>query len=178
MRPLVMDFQNDPRVYNITDEYMFGPSILVAPVTAAGVTSRSVYLPSGLWYDFWTGQAIPGGQTISAAAPYDHIPLYVKAGSILPLGPANAQYAAQAVNPTEIRVYPGADGRFTSYSDSGDTYAYAQGAFQNIPPQLQQQRQHPDDRQRERQLPGHADHAEPARRVRPPAVRRRHRGDA
>jgi alpha-D-xyloside xylohydrolase len=133
MRPLVMDFQNDPNVYNITDEYMFGPSILVAPVTAAGVTSRSVYLPSGLWYDFWTGQAVSGGQTISAAAPYDHIPLYVRAGSVIPLGPANAQYAAQAVNPTEIRVYPGADGRFTSYSDSGDTYAYTQGAFQNIP---------------------------------------------
>jgi alpha-D-xyloside xylohydrolase len=133
MRPLVMDFQNDPRVYSITDEYMFGPSILVAPVTAAGVTARNVYLPGGLWYDFWTGRPVSGGQTISAAAPYDHIPLYVRAGSIIPMGPANAQYAAQAVNPTEIRVYPGADGRFTFYGDAGDSYAYTSGAFQNIP---------------------------------------------
>jgi alpha-D-xyloside xylohydrolase len=133
MRPLVMDFQNDPSVYNITDEYMFGPSILVAPVVAAGATSRAIYLPRGLWYDFWTGRPVSGGQTITAPAPYDHIPLYVRAGSILPMGPANAQYAAQAVNPTEIRVYPGADGRFSLYSDSGDTYAYTTGAFEDVP---------------------------------------------
>jgi alpha-D-xyloside xylohydrolase len=133
MRPLVMDFQNDPKVYGITDEYMYGPSILVAPVDTAGATSRSVYLPGGLWYDFWTGQSLQGGQTITAAAPYDHIPLYVKAGSILPLGPANAQYAAQAVNPTEIRVYPGADGALNLYSDSGDSYAYTQGTSETIP---------------------------------------------
>jgi alpha-D-xyloside xylohydrolase len=133
MRPLVMDFQSDPKVYSIKDEYMFGPSILVAPVTAAGVTSRSVYLPSGLWYDFWTGQQVTGGQTITAAAPYDHIPLYVKAGSIIPMGAANSQYASQAATPTEIRVYPGADGKATFYADSGDTNAYTTGAFQNIP---------------------------------------------
>lgn len=133
MRPLVMDFRRDPRVYDITDEYMFGPSILVAPVTGAGLTSRSVYLPRGLWYDFWTGRPVTGGRTIAAAAPYDRIPLFVRAGSIIPMGPANAQYAAQAVDPTEIRVYPGADGRFTLYSDSGDSYAYARGAFEQIP---------------------------------------------
>ena len=133
MRPLVMDFQHDARVYDITDEYMFGPSILVAPVTAAGVTSRPVYLPAGLWYDFWTGRPVAGGQTITAAAPYDHIPLYVRAGSVIPMGPADAQYAAQAVNPTEIRVYPGADGQTSLYSDAGDSYAYTAGASQTIP---------------------------------------------
>ena len=133
MRPLVMDFPADTNVYNLTDEYMFGPSLLVAPVTAAGATSRPVYLPAGLWYDFWTGRPVTGGQTITAAAPYDHIPVYVRAGSVLPLGPANAQYAAQAVQPNEIRVYPGADGRLNLYSDAGDTYAYAAGASQTIP---------------------------------------------
>jgi alpha-D-xyloside xylohydrolase len=133
MRPLVMDFPSDTNVYDLTDEYMFGPSLLVAPVTAAGVTSRPVYLPAGLWYDFWTGRPVTGGQTITAAAPYDHIPVYVRAGSVLPLGPASAQYAAQAVQPNEIRVYPGAAGRLALYSDAGDTYAYTTGAAQTIP---------------------------------------------
>lgn len=133
MRPLVMDFQNDPNVYPITDEYMFGPSLLVAPVTTAGAATRQVYLPRGLWYDFWTGRPVQGGQMITAAAPYDHIPVYVRAGSVIPMGPKDAQYAAQAVNPAEIRVYPGADGRFTLYSDAGDGYGYEQGAFERIP---------------------------------------------
>jgi hypothetical protein len=128
-----MDFPTDTNVYDLTDEYMFGPSLLVAPVTSAGVTSRPVYLPAGLWYDFWTGRPVTGGQTITAAAPYDHIPVYVRAGSALPMGPASAQYAAQAVQPNEIRVYPGADGQLTLYSDAGDTYAYTTGAAQSIP---------------------------------------------
>lgn len=133
MRPLVMDFPNDHHVYNLTDEYMFGPSFLVAPVTRAGATSRPVYLPSGLWYDFWTGTPVTGGQTITAAAPYDHIPLYVRAGSVIPMGAADSQYAAQAAAPTEIRVYPGANGGFKLYSDAGDGYGYTTGASQTIP---------------------------------------------
>lgn len=133
MRPLVMDYRNDPAVYHISDEYMFGPSLLIAPVTAAGVQSRQVYLPHGLWYDFWTGRPVEGGQTITAPAPYDHIPVYVRAGSVLPLGSATAQYAAQAVSPTEIRVYPGANGQFTLYSDAGDGDGYTHGAFERIP---------------------------------------------
>ena len=87
MRALFMDFPNDPHVADIRDEYMFGPAFLVAPVTEQGATSRSVYLPAGCdWYNYWTNERIKGGQTITAAAPIDTIPLFVRAGSIVPLG--------------------------------------------------------------------------------------------
>ena len=85
MRGLVMDFPNDTKVFDIKDQYMFGPSILVAPVTDAAVTKRNVYLPNGTkWINFWTGETIEGGKTISASAPLDKLPLFIKAGSIVP----------------------------------------------------------------------------------------------
>jgi alpha-D-xyloside xylohydrolase len=101
----------------------------------AGKTqSRAVYLPAGTkWYDFWTGQEHDGGQTITADAPLDRIPLYVRAGSVLPMGP-KLQYADEhPADPIELRVYPGTDGAFTLYEDQGDTYAYEKGAFATIP---------------------------------------------
>jgi len=132
MRPLVFDFQDDTKGYGIKDQFMFGPALLVNPVTAMGATSRSVYLPAGTWYDFWTGATAMGGATATAAAPLSQIPLYVRAGSILPLGPM-IQYATQSADPMEIRVYKGANGSFTLYEDENDTYNYEKGQYAQIP---------------------------------------------
>jgi alpha-D-xyloside xylohydrolase len=137
-RPLVMDWRNDPLTWNIGDQFMFGPALLVNPVTEAKATERRVYLPKDalkdtLWYDFWTGQTIEGGTHIQAAAPLNRIPLYVRAGSILPLGPEE-QYAGEKVDgPIELRIYPGANGSFNLYQDEGDTYNYEKGQHAVIP---------------------------------------------
>jgi alpha-D-xyloside xylohydrolase len=125
-----MDFGDDPKVANIGDEYMFGPALLVAPVVEQGMTSRQVYLPAGTdWYNFWTNERVKGGQTITVAAPIDTLPLFVRAGSILPMGvPVESTNETQALS--EVRVYPGADGSFDLYSDDGTTYAYERGEMQ------------------------------------------------
>ena len=127
MRALFMDFPGDVEAAAQTDEYMFGPAILVAPVTDQGATSRKVYLPAGTdWYNYWTNERLHGGQTISVDAPIDTLPLFVRAGSILPIGvPVRNTSEAQAI--AKIRVYPGADGAFTLYQDDGKTYAYEKG---------------------------------------------------
>jgi alpha-D-xyloside xylohydrolase len=127
MRALWMDFPSDPKVKPIGNEYMFGPAFLVAPVTEQGQTRRPVYLPAGSdWYDWWTGQKLTGGQTIDAAAPIDRIPLYVRAGSIVPIG-AQVPSTATAQTLERIRVYPGRDTSFTLYDDDGTTNAYKAG---------------------------------------------------
>jgi alpha-D-xyloside xylohydrolase len=112
---------------------MFGPALMACPVTTAGATNRSVYLPAGTtWYDFWAGQTNAGGQTVSTAATIGIMPIFVRAGSILPYGP-DVQYATQSVDPIEIRVYRGANGSFTLYEDEGDNYNYETGAYATIP---------------------------------------------
>jgi len=128
MRALPLDFPNDPKVVDVRDEYMFGPAFLVAPVTEQGATSREVYLPAGTdWYNYWTSERVKGGQTITVAAPIDTIPLFVRAGSILPMGaPVESTHQTQAIE--KVRVYPGADAAFTLFSDDGTTYAYEKGA--------------------------------------------------
>jgi alpha-D-xyloside xylohydrolase len=130
MRGLFMDFGDDPKVANIGDEYMFGPALLIAPVVEQGRTSREVYLPAGTdWYNFWTNERLHGGQSITASAPIDTLPIFVRAGSILPLGaPVLSTDEKQAI--AQVRVYPGADGEFTLYSDDGQTYAYESGKDQ------------------------------------------------
>jgi alpha-D-xyloside xylohydrolase len=134
MRGLAMDFGNDPHVFNISDQYMFGPALMVCPVTAAKVTYRNVYLPMGAdWYDFWTGRKYSGGQTIPAPTPMDKMPLFVKAGVILPIGP-EIQYAAEKPEgPVELRIYPGADGTFNLYEDENDNYNYESGKYAITP---------------------------------------------
>ncbi|HEX3942357.1 MAG TPA: TIM-barrel domain-containing protein [Acidobacteriaceae bacterium] len=134
MRPLVMDWRTDEKVWNIGDQFMFGPSILVNPVTEEDATSRWLYLPpAAAWYDFWTGKKLTGDQRIEADAPLDRIPLYVKAGSILPLGP-EVEYAGEKPDaPLDLRVYRGADGSFNLYEDAGDTYDYEKGQHSLIP---------------------------------------------
>ncbi len=129
MRGLFLDFGADPNVADLGDEYMFGPALLVAPVTEQGATTRSVYLPAGAdWYNFWTNERLHGGQRLTVAAPIDTIPVFVRAGSILPLGTA-VESTADPQKIAEVRVYPGADGRFTLYDDDGTTYGYERGAF-------------------------------------------------
>jgi len=133
MRPLVMDFRNDVRAQNVGDAFLFGPGLLVNPVTEPGATTRHLYLPEAKWYDFWTGATLQGGRAIEAAAPIARIPLFVRAGSILPLGP-DVEYAAEkAADPLEIRVYRGADGSFILYEDENDGYAYEKGVYATIP---------------------------------------------
>jgi alpha-D-xyloside xylohydrolase len=133
MRPLVMDFRSDVRAQNIADQFLFGPALMVNPVTEPQASSRHVYLPAAGWYDFWTGKLVKGGQSIEASAPIERIPLFVRAGSILPLGP-DIEYASEkSADPLEIRVYRGADGNFTLYEDEGDTYNYEKGAHSTIP---------------------------------------------
>lgn len=148
MRALVMDYAEDTCTHNLNDEYLFGKSILVAPVVNAMyvtkkdktgiedyslVKTKSVYLPKGTdWFDFWTGKKFKGGQTIEKDAPIDIVPLFVKAGSILPIGP-KVQYAQEKKwDNLEIRIYPGSNGTFTLYEDENDGYNYEKGAFSTI----------------------------------------------
>jgi len=133
MRPLVMDFRTDVRAANIANQFMYGPAILVNPVTEPGATSRSVYLPPARWYDFWSGSSSEGGKRIEAEAPLDRLPLYIRAGSILPLGPQVEWSTEKAADPIELRVYAGADGNFTLYEDENDNYDYEKGAHAEIP---------------------------------------------
>jgi alpha-D-xyloside xylohydrolase len=130
MRALAFDFRSDPKALAQTDEYMFGKALLVAPVVEQGATSRNVYLPGKApWFDFWTGQRLAAGQSVQAPAPLDRIPVYARAGSIIPLGPVKAYADARPDGPIEVRVYPGADGRFALYDDSGDGFGYKRGEY-------------------------------------------------
>lgn len=134
MRALPMDFPNDTSLRGISDQYLFGPALMVSPITTPGATSREVRLPAGTtWLDFWTGESHTGGQTITTSASLDRIPLHVRAGSIIPIGP-DQQWTGQITGaPVELRVYRGADGNFTLYDDAGDSYAYENGERALVP---------------------------------------------
>jgi alpha-D-xyloside xylohydrolase len=128
MRALAMDFRTDTRALNIGDQFMFGPALLVNPVMEPGATSRRVYLPAAKWYDFWTGRDAGGGGMLETPAPLDRIPLFVRGGSIVPMGP-DLEYAAEKpADPVELRVYPGANSSFTLYEDENDNYNYERGS--------------------------------------------------
>lgn len=152
MRALVMDFPNDKKALDINDEYMFGKALLVSPVTEAMymqsksvgnrtektedfsvVKSKETYLPAGTpWFDFWTGEKFIGGSKVIKETPLDILPLYVKAGSIIPFGP-EVQYATEKKwDNLEIRIYPGANGKFVLYEDENDSYNYEKGAYSTI----------------------------------------------
>ncbi|HOO85145.1 MAG TPA: glycoside hydrolase family 31 protein, partial [Prolixibacteraceae bacterium] len=128
-----MDFANDAEAVKQAYEFMFGKAFLVAPITEAGSIQREVYLPKAVdWYNFYTGERFSGGQTVKVEAPIDQIPLFVKAGSIMPLGPV-VQYSDQDSNETlEICIYEGANGEFTLYEDEGDNYNYEDGKYSEI----------------------------------------------
>jgi alpha-D-xyloside xylohydrolase len=163
MRGLPMDFPADTDARNISDQFMFGPAFLVNPVlramyhwevvpaAAAGMRdqgipirgkmksdstlkSRDVYLPKAAgWYDFWTGKKLDGGQKIKADAPIDEMPLFVKAGSIIPMGPFIQYSDEKPADPIELRIYPGADAEFVLYEDENDNYNYEKGVYATIP---------------------------------------------
>jgi alpha-D-xyloside xylohydrolase len=147
-----MYFPEDKNALDINDEYMFGKSLLVNPVTEpmyikktgegrdaiatedfSTVKTKEVYLPAGTdWFDFWTGEKLSGGEKIKKETPFDIIPLYLKAGSILPFGP-EVQYAEEKKwDDLEIRIYPGADGKFVLYEDENDNYNYEKGVYSTI----------------------------------------------
>ena len=140
LRHLWLEAPKDSKVLDIDDEFMFGQAFLVAPVLEDGVgenrtVQRQVYLPQGsTWFDFWTGESFAGGRTVTKAAPIDIIPVYVKAGSIVPMTTEKVQYSTEKKwTKLELRVYPGADGTFTLYEDEFDNYNYEKGAYSEIP---------------------------------------------
>jgi alpha-D-xyloside xylohydrolase len=134
LRGLPMDFPEDLNVRTVKDEYLFGRAFLVAPVHRFQARTRPVYLPAGAgWYDFHTGRKVEGGTTVEAAAPLARMPLYVRAGSVVPVGP-DVQYAAEKPGaPLTLLVFTGADGSFDYYEDDGVTYGYERGEFARIP---------------------------------------------
>jgi alpha-D-xyloside xylohydrolase len=145
-RHLAFDFREDGAVHDIADQFMFGPSLLVCPVTEpmyyeSGSTplsgtakAREVYLPAGTgWYDFWTGKRYDGGQTVFADAPLEKIPVFVPSGSVLPMGPVIQHTGEGTDEPWEVRVYPGSDTTFELYEDAGDGYEYEDGNYATTP---------------------------------------------
>ena len=166
MRPLFSDFASDKKVWNMTDEFMFGRSILACPIVDPQYTEEKIirtnamtgwdrkevnsekgivnsdftatktavkYLPKGAtWYDFWTNKSYKGGQNLTIETTLDRVPMFVRAGSILPLGPEMQYVGEKAWDNLEIRVYPGANGTFTLYEDEGDTYNYEKGQYATI----------------------------------------------
>jgi len=168
MRPLFADFASDKKVWNMTDEFMFGRSILACPIVNPQYTEEKIirtnemtgwdrqevrsegvksdkldftqtktatkYLPKGTtWYDFWTGKAYKGGQNVALQTSFDRVPMFVRAGSILPLGPEMQYVGEKSWDNLEVRVYPGANGSFTLYEDEGDSYHYEKGVYSIIP---------------------------------------------
>ncbi len=168
MRPLFADFASDKKVWNMTDEFMFGRSILACPIVNPQYTEEKIirtnemtgwdrqevrsegvksdkldftqtktatkYLPKGAtWYDFWTGKAYKGGQNVTLQTSFDRVPMFVRAGSILPLGPEMQYVGEKSWDNLEVRIYPGANGSFTLYEDEGDSYHYEKGVYSTIP---------------------------------------------
>lgn len=134
LRPLVFDFRHEPKALEESHTYMFGRALHVAPVLAEGVTSWPVYLPEnpGGWYDFWTGEHREGGKTYDVPAPVDRLPLHVKAGTILPMGPVMQSTAEVTDEEIDLHVFPGQDGHFTLYEDAGLDYGYEKGRYSLI----------------------------------------------
>ncbi|GGX79775.1 alpha-xylosidase [Pseudoduganella dura] len=134
MRGLVMDFPADAGSKDVKDEFLFGHAFLVAPVSEYGARERKVYLPKGAqWYDYHTGERLQGGRTVTAQAPETRMPLFVKAGSIVPMGPVTQYVDEKPDAPVTLKVYTGADGQFSFYEDDGVSEDYQRGKYSRIP---------------------------------------------
>jgi len=134
MRALVMDFNEDPKVYDIADQYMYGNAFMVCPVTEYNAKTRNVYLPANtMWYDFHTGRSYKGGVNVQADCASLQLPLYVKAGSIVPYGPEIQYTSEKPADPITLKIYEGANGEYELYEDEGDSYRYEQNAWSRIP---------------------------------------------
>ncbi len=132
MRALWLHYPDDPKAVAREDEYLWGRDVLVAPVVEKGATSRQVYLPAGTWYDFWTGERLDGGREISRNVDLQVMPLYVRAGSILPLGPVKQFVHQESDEPVTISIYPGADASFLLYEDDGRSFDYRRGEWMGV----------------------------------------------
>jgi alpha-glucosidase/alpha-D-xyloside xylohydrolase len=132
MQALWLQFPDDPRSVECQDQYMWGKSLLVAPVLEKGATVRRVYLPAGNWYDFWTGDRVEGGREINRSVDLETMPLYVRAGSILPLGPVKQFVDEKVDGPLSISIYPGANASFLLYEDDGRSFNYRKGDWMGI----------------------------------------------
>jgi alpha-glucosidase/alpha-D-xyloside xylohydrolase len=132
MRALWLHFPDDSAAVARGDEYLWGRDMLIAPVTEKGATSRALYLPRAVWYDFWTDEQAEGGREIARQVDLQTMPIYVRAGAILPLGPVKQHTAEQVDAPLELRIYPGADGAFTLYEDDGRSFDYRKGEWMGI----------------------------------------------
>ena len=132
MRGLPMDYPEDPAVRDLSDQWLLGPALMPCPVSEYKARSREVYFPEGGWYDFYTGEYLKGGQSRTVAAPYERMPLYVRAGSIVPVGPAIEWTSQETDGKLLILVYAGADAQFTLYEDDGLSYDYEKGAYSTI----------------------------------------------
>ena len=133
MRGLPMDFPADPEVRDLSDQWLFGPAFMACPVYEYKARSRSIYFPMGLWYDFYTGKPMVGGKRFTMPAPYERMPLYVREGSIVPIGPEMEWSGEKIADDILLAIYAGRDGSFTLYEDDGLTYAYEKGAYSTIP---------------------------------------------
>ncbi|HYO21665.1 MAG TPA: DUF5110 domain-containing protein, partial [Flavisolibacter sp.] len=129
MQALVMDYQDDPNVYEIGDQYLFGNELMVCPVTVKGAQTRTVYLPEGEWYDWWSGKKYAGRQYIHVVTPLDTMPVFAKAGAIIPQQPAMRYVGEKKVDVLTLDVFPGKAGAFLLYEDDGESLAYQQNAF-------------------------------------------------
>jgi alpha-glucosidase len=129
-RPLVLNYQNDASTYNLDDEFMIGEDLLVAPVLRPDVTRRMVYLPEGKWYDYWTNKEYKGGSVVSVDAPLETVPMFVRGGSILPLGP-EMNYVGEKIPEPSFVIYPDERGEAATslYEDDGLTPEYANGVY-------------------------------------------------
>jgi alpha-glucosidase/alpha-D-xyloside xylohydrolase len=132
VRALWLHYPDDPAAVARGDEYLFGRDILVAPVVEKGATQRSVYLPRGLWYDFWTKERIEGGREIARKVDLETMPLYVRAGAVVPMGPVKQYTAEKVEEPLTIAIHPGADGLFALYEDDGATFDFEKGEFMRV----------------------------------------------
>jgi alpha-glucosidase len=130
-RPLMLNYQDDPNTYNIDDEFMVGDDLLVAPIVKADVSRRLVYLPKGRWFDYWTNKTYEGGTMISVEAPLETVPMFVRAGAIIPTGPAINYVGEKLMDPITFNVYPDEKGSamMTLYEDDGVSPAYTQNIF-------------------------------------------------
>ncbi len=130
-RPLVLNFPEDPNTYNLDDEFMIGDDLLVAPIVKPDLSARLVYLPKGDWYDYWTSKKYPGGSMIRSDAPLETVPLFVRAGAIIPLGPQMNYVAEKPFDPLTFNIYPDRKGSASTslYEDDGQSPAYKQGMF-------------------------------------------------
>ena len=133
MRAIAMDFPDDVKAREISDQYLLGRDFLVAPVTSFKARTRDVWLPGTVrWADFYTGQRLTGGQSINAAAPFERMPLFVREGAIIPMGPVRQNVNDKPGAPITLHVYTGADGQFALYEDDGESEAFRKGAYSRI----------------------------------------------